>query len=356
MLQFTSFKDYASQYSSMPRQNKALAPKVSVRKTIVPRSASYGERRTIAQFDYTSKPNTIKLMRLDNGYKTTDSFEDKEDMHKRAWYVLHSPKLYALTIKTNYYSNDINSMIRFCEMNHIPVDIITRNGKLHSSKEFCVWSHEVQQAKDEFAISAEVSKLLSDYAPELLKYARRGSDELIEVLRQQIKNSAYDVDMQSLFVTDGLNSGKIDDSKGIHEWSRTYTKHYNRYNQTLKDLLLMYISCKFFKKAEMNSESKDTINTEDVDSYTGASLTTVTTEEFIRRARMVTLSKMEDPHTYAGIEFDPSIATLNALEEDAEFYCAIHNMSIEEPFIKPREESTVIERSACGLYVQYLMN
>ena len=40
-------------------------------------------RITLVEMDYTVKPNTIKVFRTDNGYKTTETYDDKNAMHKR---------------------------------------------------------------------------------------------------------------------------------------------------------------------------------------------------------------------------------------------------------------------------------
>lgn len=315
---------------------------------------TYGKRITVAQFDYTTKPNTIKLLRTDNGYKQTTELDDKQAMHKQAWYVMHSPKLLALTIKTSFYSKDIASMISYAEMIGITIDIITPSGKLHSSREFLVWYQEQQTAQEEYVVSIENVKLMVEHAPELLPYAKKSCDKLRQVLTEQISKANYDADMQSYITTDGLNSGRMDDNKGIREWSRTYTKHYERYDHTLRDLILTYISCKFYAAHDMEHRS-DGINRDDVDSYTGASLTTTTTADFIRRARMITMSKMVDPNTYSGIDFIPSLATLDALEEDADLHCMIWNLSVDEPSI-PEREDIVVPVSACSLSVQNQMN
>lgn len=260
------------QYTLMDLQDKFNAPYAAPKSacdTGVKRSTSYGTRRTVAEFDYTCKPNKIKLMRLDNGYKQVIEVADKEAMHKQAWYTLHSPKLYGVTISTNYYSKDIASMVKFLEMNQLPITIITNSGKFHTSKEFLVWFQENQQAQEEYELSGTISRKIATECPELVKYARKSIDTLKDVLLQQLRLAGYDVSMYSDIITDGLNSGKIDDSKGIHEWSRTYTKHYQRYEQTLNDMLDMYISCKWFKAHGFEVESKDGFGLNDIDTYTG---------------------------------------------------------------------------------------
>lgn len=200
-------------------------------------------RITLVELDYTVKPNTVKLLRTDNGYKCTESYDDKQAMHKRVWYIAHSPKLLGITIKTNYYSNDIRSLLAYFNMQDIACTIITKAGKFNTTKEFDTWFSETQHANDMANLTQENINLIIEYAKELIKYAKDGT--LTEVLQTQIRLSGYDVSMSSIDTTDGLNSGVIDDGHGGIEWSRNYTKHYERYNTQLNDLLKMYISCKF---------------------------------------------------------------------------------------------------------------
>lgn len=311
-------------------------------------------RITVAQFDYTTKPNTIKLLRTDNGYKQTTSLEDKQAMHKQAWYIMHSPKLLALTIKTFFYSKDIASMVSYAEMINIPVEVITPSGKFHSSREFLAWFQETQQAEEEHMLSVENINLLVKHAPELLRYAKRSSDELIRVLREQIRLSGYDVDMQSMFITDGLNSGVVEDGKGRHEWSRSHTKHYERYDRTLKDLILMYISCKFYKQAGFEAET-DGIGRHDIDSYTERPLTEVMPFEVLCILSDIIDDKKKDPHLYAGIDYMLPKELEDVNEHIVEAACLAWNASIEDPVIKDKED-VVVPRSACGLGLQNYMN
>ena len=277
-------------------------------------------RITVVQFDYTVKPNTIKLLRTDNGYKQTISLDDKQAMHRQAWYVMHSPKLLALTIKTSFYSKDIASMISYAEMIGVPVDVCTPNGKFHTSREFLTWYQEQAQAEEEHMLSVENINLLVKHAPELLRYAKISSDELIRVLREQIRLSGYDVDMQSVFITDGLNSGVVEDGKGRHEWSRSYTKHYERYDRTLKDLLLMYISCKFYRSAGFEQDAG--------------------TEEVIVQKEQADAYKFYKLAHEKG--YDISL-------DRAKAYTATYNMDLQDTVV-------VVPRSACSLSVQNKMN
>lgn len=229
-------------------------------------------RITLAELDYTVKPNTVKLLRTDNGYKCTESYEDKQAMHKRAWYIAHSPKLLGITIKTNYYSNDIRSLLAYFNMQDIACTIITKAGKFNTVKEFDNWFSETQYANDMANLTQENINLILEHAKELIKYAKNGT--LTEVLQTQIRLSGYDVSMSSIDTTDGLNSGVIDDGHGGIEWSRTYTKHYERYNTQLNDLLKMYISCKWYKENGISNERNPYgISTSDIDNYTGEPIT-----------------------------------------------------------------------------------
>lgn len=292
-------------------------------------------KTTLLEINFIS--NTVKVMRIDNGYKNATEFEKNyADFRKYAWKCLHSPKVIAVTFITATYRKDIISMVRYCEMQKLPVDIIIGKQKLHTSQQFQIWFSEQQTSKDEWKVSVECVQLIAKHARELMPYLKKGIDVLIEVLRSQIKASGYDVDMQSLYITDGLNHGKIDDSKGIREWSRDYTKHYERYQQTLIDLINMYISCKFYKQAGLEPET-DGIGRHDTDSYTGGSLTTASPYAVMWNAR----------HDYGKV-IDFEIASA---------LCTMYNISIEEPFIKDRaDEDIVVPVSACGEYTQMYMN
>ena len=292
------------------------------------------ERKTIAEFDFNNK--VIKLMKTNPVYVSEPvQFDSITNMYKQAWFILHSPKLCAVTFTVNFYGSTILSMIRYAEMIHLTIDIIVPNGKFHSSREYSVWYAEQQTRKDEFNISVENINLMVQHCPELLTYAKRSNDELLEVLRSQVQNSGYDVSMYSVTTQDGLNHGKIEDELGRPtEWSRDYTKHYERYNQTLNDLLLMYISCKFYAQHGIDKDT-DGIGRHDVDSYTGGNLATASVNALTWTAR----------HDY-GIVID---------FETASTLCRIHNFAIDEPAIPDREE-VVVPRSACGLGLQNYMN
>lgn len=234
-------------------------------------------RQTVATFNIVAKE--ITLAKTHPYYvQTTPYGEDKQAMHKAMWYVLHSPKLAEVHIYTSYYSKDILSMVRYCEMIDMPIDVHVHNPivtsyvnqKFYTSAELQTWFVETQQTKEELAIARECIDLMVQYAPELLKIAKRSNDELIETLRSQVYASGYDVSMQSIFNQDGLNSGVIEDKFGHpQEWSRTYTKRYERYTTSLKDLLLMYISCKFYAQHDFDEPNHYGISESDIDSYTG---------------------------------------------------------------------------------------
>jgi len=228
------------------------------------------ERRTIVEISFFA--GTIKIMRIDNGYKKEYSYGDKEyeSFRKFAWKCVFSSKVLAVTfIIPEYFKSakreEFEKMYGLCSVRNIPVDIICNGRKFKSTKEHAVYLQERRTSIEEFSVSVECVSLIIKHAKELLPYLKKGADVLIEVLRQQIKLSGYDVDMQSIYTTDGLNHGKIDDSKGQREWSRDYTKHYERYQQNLIDLLNMYISCKFYKQAGFEVET-DGIGRRDTDS------------------------------------------------------------------------------------------
>ena len=260
--------DYvASNINEFPTIAEVLGIKTTRQTT--PKSAlTEDTRKTIAELDFNTK--TIKLMKTNPVFKQEIKLDDMTAMHKQAWFVLHSPKLCAVTFITNFYSSTIASMIRYTEMLQLPMDIITSAGKFKSSREYLVWYTEQQTRKDEFEMSATNIQLIIKHAPELKKHARKSIDELIEVLRSQIKLSGYDVSLQSIITTDGLNHGEVEDEYGKpKQWSRDYTKHYERYNQTLNDLLLMYISCKFYAQHDIKADFNNGIAETDIDSYTG---------------------------------------------------------------------------------------
>ena len=229
-------------------------------------------RITLVEMDYTVKPNTIKVFRTDNGYKTTETYDDKNAMHKRVWYVAHSPKLLGVTIKTNYYSKDIQSLLAYFNMINLPCTVITPSGNFNTTAELNAWFSECQHEKDMMNLTQENINLIINYARELMPFAKNGT--LTEVLESQIRLSGYDVSMSSEDITDGKNHGTVETAKGKESWSRTYTKHYTRYNTQLNDLLKMYISCKWYAQHDISNESNPYgISTNDVDEYTGEVIT-----------------------------------------------------------------------------------
>lgn len=274
---------------------------------------------TLLQLDFTS--NTVKILRTDNGYKNATEFsKDYASFRKYAWKCLHSPKVLAVTFISNYYRKDIMSMVRYCEMQELPVDIIIGKQKFHTSREFQTWFAEQQTAKDEWNVSIECVQLIAKHARELMPYLKKGVDVLIDTLRQQIKLSGYDVDLNSLTITDGLNHGKIDDSKGIREWSRDYTKHYERYQQNLIDLINMYINCKFYAQAGFEQDRP--------------------TEEVMIEQEQVDLYKFYKlAHEKYGVNFNTAKA-----------YCTIYNMD------RTTDEVVVVPVSACSEYTQMKLN
>ena len=259
---------------------------VGVTSTATPKSASTDTsdvRKTVAEFDFNTK--TIKLKKTNPVYRQELKYDTIDAMYKQVWFVLHSPKLVACTFTTNFYGSTIASMVRYTEMIGLTFQILTSNGKFHSSKEFFVWCTEQQNRIEEINLSVENINLITTYARELIRFARSTrtyitvtdtgvtvTSELVEVLKEQIRKSGYDVSMHSTTTQDGLNSGVIEDNRGKHEWSRDYTKHYDRYNQTITDLLNMYISCKYYKQAGFEAET-DGIGRHDIDSYTGDVIT-----------------------------------------------------------------------------------
>lgn len=242
-------------------------------------------KTTLLEINFIS--NTVKVLRIDNGYKNATEFgKDFESFRKYTWKCLHSAKVIGASfVVPEYYSKTMRAKVQlkevtktryeifeqmfgFCVINELKLSIVYRKMKFQTVQEFKNYCMEVQQAREEWKVSVECVQLLAKHARELMPFLKKGVDVLIDVLRSQIKASGYDVDMQSLYITDGLNHGKIDDSKGIREWSRDYTKHYDRYQQNLIDLINMYISCKFYKQAGLVPED-DGIGRHDTDSYTG---------------------------------------------------------------------------------------
>lgn len=226
-------------------------------------------RQTVATFDFVVREITLEKTHP-HYVQTTQYGEDKQAMHKAMWYILHSPKLAEVRISSSYYSKDIISMVRYCEMIGMPIIISIGNNIFRASTELQAWFTETRQTKEELTIARECIDIMVQYAPELLKIAKRSNDELIETLRSQVYASGYDVSLQSIFNQDGLNSGVIEDKFGHpQEWSRTYTKRYERYTTSLKDLLLMYISCKFYAQHDFDEPNHYGISESDIDSYTG---------------------------------------------------------------------------------------
>lgn len=280
----------------------------------------YTERKTVADVDFNQK--VIKLMKTNPVYiEKPMKFDDMQGLYKAVWFVLHSPKLCGVTFRTTFYGNTIASMVRYCEMQGIVLDLIVPRSKLHTSREFLVWYQEQQTAQEEHVLSIENTNLIIEHAPELIRYAKKSSDELIRVLREQIQKSGYDVSMYSTITTDGLNSGVVEDGKGRHEWSRSYTKHYERYDQTLKDLLLMYISCKFYRSAGFAPDA-------------GVEEISVPQEQADAQ-KFYELARERGYHV-----------SLDA----AKAYTAAYNSDLHD------DEVIVVPRSACGLGVQNLMN
>ena len=276
-------------------------------------------RKTSAVFNIVN--GEITLAKTNPVFEQTSKYEDKTAMHKAMWYILHSPKLIEVNIISTYYSKDILSMIKYCEMVGLYVELHLNKDTLHTSTELQAWFTESQQTKEEWAIGRECIDLMVKHTPELLKYAKKSNDELIEVLHNQIYNSGYDVSMQSIFNQDGLNSGVYEDRIGKkHEWSRTYTKRYERYNTQLKDLLLMYINCKFYAQNNFEQDrSSEEITFSD------------------ERADAFKLFKLARERGY-----DVSL-------EEAKAYTSIYNMDLQDTVV-------VTPMSACSLGVQMKMN
>lgn len=314
-------------------------------------SSATPERKTIAEFDFTTK--TIRLMKTNPVYRYAETYKDEQQMSKCVWKQIFSPKTYAVTFKANGYTQVLKSMIATCEMYHYPMDILVpvdvsrldrnRYTKLHTTREFTTWYVEQEERKFERRISADNYQLLKKHAPELRRFVFEDIDNLIDYMQEVIRSSGYDVHMQSIFTSDGLNSGVVEDTKGKHEWSREYTKKYER-GTSLKhgepiinnfyDLLMMYINCKFYAEHDIEKNT-DGIGRHDVDSYTGGNLATASVNALTWTAR----------HEYNKVISFESASTL----------CKIWNSAIDEPFIKDRDE-VVVPRSACGLGLQNYMD
>lgn len=261
--------DYvASHINEFPTIAEVLGIKVTTQQA-TPKSAS-NVRSTVAELDFNNK--VIRLTKTNPTYQQDIKCDDMAQMYKQSWYVLHSPKVVAVSFIINFYGSTVKSMISYCEMIGLDMNIITPNGKFSSSKDYIAWYGEQATRSAEHQLSVENTQLIVSYCPELLRFAKRSVEELIEVLRSQIKTSGYDVSLHSIITTDGLNHGTVEDNLGKHEWSRTYTKHYERYDQTLNDLLNMYISCKYYQSVGIEAET-DGIGRHDVDSYTNDVIT-----------------------------------------------------------------------------------
>ena len=340
----------ASNITEFPTIAEVLSINAS---TVTPKSASSAtsERKTIAEFDFTTK--IIKLMKTNPIYKHVEECHDIQQMNKLVWKQIFSPKTYAVTFKANRYTEVLKSMIATCEMYHYPIDILVpvdvskldrnRYTKLHTTREFITWYVEQEERKFERKISADNYQLLKNYAPELRRFVFEDIDNLIDYMQEVIRSSGYDVHMQSIFTSDGLNSGEVEDNRGKHEWSREYTKKYERgiffkhgepIVNNFYDLLMMYINCKYYAQHGIDKDT-DGIGRHDVDSYTGGNLATASVNALTWTAR----------HDY-GVVID---------FETASTLCRIHNLAIDEPAIPDREE-VVVPRCACGLGLQNYMN
>ena len=346
--------DYvASNINEFPTIAEVLGIKATT-KQATPKSAST-ERPVLAQFDFLTK--TLKMMKLNPVYKDEWTFKTIDEMNKHVWRQIYNPKVVGVTFITSWYSDTIKSMISTAQMNNMNIDIFVpvdvrkfaknqRFTKIHTAKEYKVWYGEQSRNKLESMLPSENVKLIHKYAPELLELALSDCDsieKLIAHMEQYIADAGYKNYLQSDFLTDGLNHGTVEDNRGKHEWSRDYTKYYDRasalrygepVSTSFTDILNMYISCKYYQSVGIEAET-DGINRDDVDSYTGGNLATASVNALTWTARH---------------EYNKVISF-----ESASILCKIWNSAIEEPAIPERDE-VVVPRCACNLGLQNYMN
>ena len=346
--------DYvASHINEFPTIAEVLGVKATTQQT-TPRSAST-ERPVVAEFNFIDK--TLKMMKLNPVYRDAWTFNTTAELNKQVWRQLYNPKVVGVTFITSRYSETIESMISKAHAENMHIDIFVpvdvrkfaknrRFTKLHTVKEFVTWNSEQQRNRLESKLSSDNILLINRYAPELKSLALGDCDDIekmIAHMQQFIADAGYKNYLQSDFITDGLNHGTIEDTKGKREWSREHTKYYDRasalrygepVSTTFTDLLTMYISCKYYQSVGIEAET-DGIGRHDVDSYTGGNLATASVNALTWTAR----------HDY-GIVID---------FETASTLCRIHNLAIDEPAIPSREE-VVVPRCACGLGLQNYMN
>ncbi len=242
-------------------------------------------RITVVEFDYTTMPSVVKILRTDNGYHTTETYSDKKELHNRLWSVVHSPKLLGLTIKTKYLSSDIKKVMSYCNMEGIACTVInTLSAHFNSRAELDAWGYERTIRTEESAMRDACFNLIRLHARELLPFIN--SPMLPQIVRDKLYSMDYDAEMSTATYSEGMNHGIIETSKGREEWSRTYTKFYSRYthvdsytgsvsNETLYDLLNAYINCKFYTEHNIPCEEswRHGISISNIDSYTSEQIT-----------------------------------------------------------------------------------
>ena len=269
------YKDLVKKYSAMPRENAPLAPKHPVAQQEVD-----AERYTEVTIDFGKKSRRVR--RLDNGYVgPVRTYSTDKEFASGIWYALHSVHTCSVNIWSRYYRTDIATYVWFCKNRNIDVKIIVPGRKpqvFTSIDQFSNYFRESAIEEDEHNIGAENLKLINTYARELLPYLKKSSETLKDILRSQLRLSGYDLvgydaELKSAYAHHTLNSGKIDDSKGVREWSRDYTKSKDRYVTQLNDLLLMYISAKYYKSQGFEEMNRYGISESDIDSYTGEVIT-----------------------------------------------------------------------------------
>ncbi len=190
---------------------------------------------------------------------------------------------------------------------------------------------EYAMKKEAEAMSDEVYNIII-HNKELIHPFSEGINVLHSFLDTYIYASKYDVSMSSTSSYDTKSCGIYEDRQGHkHEFSRNYTKRKPSSYVSLYDKLQMYINCKYYQSVGIKTET-DGINRDDVDSYTGGNLATASVNALTWTAR----------HDY-GMVID---------FETASTLCRIHNMAIDEPFIKDKDE-VVVPISACDINTEY---
>lgn len=228
------------------------------------------QKTTVASMVF-GKEYKVQFHRLDNGFTSKVEILDKAQMHNRLWYVLHSPKLSSIVITTDWYSAELAKAFAYCEANGIEYAIhFTKDPSVKTLADFKQWLIADMQNRESAELRQETLRLIVTECPELVNILKRqGVDELTAVLRAQIRNSGYDVSLSSTKIIDCPSCGILEDGGKPVEWSRNYQKQIEVANESLHDLVLQYISCKFYASVGIAPDRNNEISFNDIDSYTG---------------------------------------------------------------------------------------